>query len=402
MAIRFMEDGRKEPWHVYYNHPYTGKRKTEKFADEGEAKKRNAQLKYQLKYERETFLPTDHSQADDSGELTVDDVLLMYLRDVAARKKGLDFAEKNMATTLSHLRFVRPVIGHLPVARLTRSHMREVVQELRRDKTITQQYKEKTIKRKIKGNGQSTINRKISIIQSALNWAEEAEVIEENPILRFRAPRGPNNKPSSLTPEEVERILLAASDHVRRVVIIGVGTGARIGPSELFKLTWDDVALERNSIRIWSADKNRSLPSRDLDLKPNVAVALRVWRDNDAAKGHHGHIIHWQQKPISSIKTAWWRTLERANIDRKKRRLRPYDCRHFFITQALANGADLKALSTLVGHADPTMILRHYQDVVEKTKRQAINSVADIDLPDLSTGPMDLTKPTTIKDRATT
>ncbi len=87
MAIRFMKDGRKKPFHVYYDHPYTGKRVTEPFKEEGEAKQRNAQLKYQLKYERETFLPTDHSQ-DHDGEPTVDDVLFMYLRDVAARKKG--------------------------------------------------------------------------------------------------------------------------------------------------------------------------------------------------------------------------------------------------------------------------------------------------------------------------
>ncbi len=79
MAIRFMKDGRKKPFHVYYDHPYTGKRVTEPFKEEGEAKQRNAQLKIPVKYERETFLPTDHSQ-DHDGEPTVDDVLFMYLR----------------------------------------------------------------------------------------------------------------------------------------------------------------------------------------------------------------------------------------------------------------------------------------------------------------------------------
>jgi len=395
VAIRFLKDGRAEPWHVYYNHPFSGKRVTIPFADEKAARAENSSIKHRLKYDRESFREPDYGQdtGTGNGELTVDDVLLMYLRDVAARKKDRRFAKRNMENTLSHLVFVRPIIGRIPVSELTKSHMREVVAELRRDKTIPQKYKSgKVIKRKIKGCSQATINRKISIVQSALNWAEDAEVIAENPIRRFKAPRGPNLKPAPPTPEEATRILAAASDHVRRVVVIGIGTGARVGPSELFRLRWCDVSLSRNSIRIWSADKNQGIGHRDMDIKPAVATALKIWKEMDtrAGLGENGHIIHWRGKPVSSIKTAFWRTLERAGIDR---RIRPYDCRHAFATQALANGADIKAVATLMGHADPTMILRHYQEVVEEAKRAAVDSVPDLVLPDLTTGPKDLTKP---------
>jgi integrase len=389
-----MKDGREKPWHVYFNHPFSGKRVTIPFSDEKAAKAENSSIKHRLKYDRESFREDDGDQdaENGNGELTVDDVLLMYLRDVAARKKDMRFAKRNMENTLSHLVFVRPIIGRIPVSELTRAHMREVVAELRKDKTITQKYKKKTIDRKIRGNSQATVNRKISIIQSALNWAEDSEIIVENPIRRFKAPRGPNLKPGAPTPEEATRILAAASDHVRRVVVIGIGTGARVGPSELFRLRWCDVSLSRNSIRIWSADKNQGIGHRDLDIKPAVATALKIWKEMDlnAGLGENSHIIHWRGKPVSSIKTAFWRTLERAGIDR---RIRPYDCRHAFATQALANGADIKAVATLMGHADPTMILRHYQEVVEEAKRAAVDSVPDLVLPDLSTGPQDLTKP---------
>ncbi|MGE4424052.1 MAG: tyrosine-type recombinase/integrase [Pseudodesulfovibrio sp.] len=395
MAIKRQKGKKETLYHVYYRHPYLDKTVYEPFGhDEDAAKKRNAEVKYLLKYDRESFLQERQVDDMDKSGPTVDDILLMYLQDVATRKKGQDLAKENMATTMSHLKFVRPIIGHIPVSELTKAHLREVVAELRKphviDMTYTPNGKTKKVKRKVKGNSQTTINRKVSIIQSALNWAEEQELIEENPVFRFSgAKRGPNNKPAPPTVEEANLIVAAASDHVRRAVVLGVGTGARMGRSELLKATWADVSFERNCIRISSAEKNKNITYRDIQLKPNVMDALRYWRKKDADIGHVGHIIHWNEKPIKSLKTAWWRTLERAGITR---RIRPYDCRHHFVTEALRKGCDLKAISTIAGHADPTMILKHYQEVVEETKAAVINSTSELELPDLDTGPQDLAK----------
>lgn len=398
MGVRHFPN-RQTQWYVNYRHPYLlddkgkPKRIYEPFDNEDDAKKRDAKVKYQLKYEREVFLPENHEENAGDDSLRVDDVLMLYLKDIAARKKDRRFAKKNMKTTLDHLKYVRPIIGNIAVEELCKADMRKVVTELRKDRVIDQTYTKKgragkTIKRKMKGCGQSTINRKVGIIKSALNWAEEQELIEENPIRHFKAPRGPNNKPDAPTPDEINKILLAASDHVRRVVVIGVGTGARVGPSELFDVKWSDLSPDCKTLRIHSADKNTAISCRDIDLKPTVTVALRIWREIDAKKGNiTGHIIYWNSKPVNSIKHAWSNTLERADITR---RIRPYDCRHHFITQALRKKCDLKAISTIVGHADPTMILRHYQDVVAESLQEVMNSVTELEMPEIGTGPQDL------------
>jgi len=74
------------------------------------------------------------------------------------------------------------------------------------------------------------------------------------------------------------------------------------------------------------------------------------------------------------IKTYWHRkqkALARAGITR---RIRPYDLRHNFITQALEEGADVKALSEIVGSA-PETIMRHYQHVTRKLHRETVAKI---------------------------
>lgn len=374
MAIRYRKD-RKSPWQVYWNNPITGIRETKSFADEGDAKGHDSLMKHRIKYERDYFAPTEHADDAEEGVLTVGDVLHLYLK--AKRLKA-----DNLRDTLLHVKYILPMIGHIPVMELSKADMRSVVEYLGNPRFILRDYKhKKAVRIDYAPCAQNTINRKISVFKASFNWAEDQDIIPANPIQRFKAPRGKDQKFAPPTPAEANRILKVASEHVRRVVALGIGTGARIGPSELFRLSWADVILSENTIRIWSANKNLDIPYRDLDLKPNVAKALKLWKKADEEKAIP-LIIHWKGKPVKSIKTAWWKTLERAGIDREKRPMRPYDLRHAFATEALRKKADLKSVAKLMGHADETMLLKRYQHVVPDLEREAVDSVSELEIPD--------------------
>lgn len=49
---------------------------------------------------------------------------------------------------------------------------------------------------------------------------------------------------------ELNALLRVAAPHIQRVILLGIYMGARIGPSELFSLKWDDVDLTRGVIGI--------------------------------------------------------------------------------------------------------------------------------------------------------
>lgn len=340
--------GRAKPFRVYWRNPYTKKLETTHFDNIGDARKHNSQIEHWLKYEPEQFVPEE--ELSSSGELTVESVVWAYLKDRQLKPKSL-------RDTIYHLKAVLPEVGFVPVAELSKSHMRGLVNALR-----------------LKGLKANGINRKVGIIKTALNWAESVELIQSNPVRNFSCPRGQDEQIPPPSPEELRSMLAVAQPHMQRVIIIGLSFGVRIGESELLSMKWEDVDLIRWRIRVWSAAKNLKQQWRDLDIKESLRPMFSEWSLLDNAAGID-HLIHWKGKPVTTIKKAWAATLERAGITR---RIRPYDLRHAHATEALANGADLKAVSENMGHADTSMIHKHYQHVLVKQRQAALDAVPDL------------------------
>jgi len=90
---------------------------------------------------------------------------------------------------------------------------------------------------------------------------------------------------------------------------------------------------------------------------------MRSWHKNDSALGMD-HSIHYRGQPVESIQTAWTATLRRLGITR---RIRPYDLRHAFATEAIAAGIDVGTVAQLMGH-DPKML---FEDYPNACRRQA-------------------------------
>ena len=72
----------------------------------------------------------------------------------------------------------------------------------------------------------------------------------------------------------------------------------------------------------------------------------------------------------------------RLSLHRRRRRSRPYDLRHYFITKALEKGGDLKAFSEVVG-SKPETIMRHYQHVTTALHRKTVSKIHPLPLPNL-------------------
>lgn len=191
------------------------------------------------------------------------------------------------------------------------------------------------------------------------------------------------------SPEELSAIMAAAPPHIQRVIIIGAQTGARVGGSELFRLKWQDVDLVQGIIRIHGAKKNLKASWREVPIRESLIPVMARWAIEDKT-ANMDYLIHFGAKPITSIETSWRATLRRAGITR---RIRPYDLRHAFATELIAAGTDIGTVAKLMGHTSPTMVLAHYQYVMDKQKRAAVET-----LPEFGYVP----KPCTQKERRST
>lgn len=346
MAVRYRQ-GRASPWQCYWNNPLTGKRESANFLTKQEAEKHDSLIKHRIHFERESF-QKEEEQKEEQRSLTLEVCYLEYLKQKQFTKKGLEWQ-------MDAMRYPLQKIGTMPVTHITKKHLEGIKEHLQ------------TLPVK-----SATVRGRLSVLRTVLRWCASQGFMErvDFPTLppahyeRFIPP----------TPEELAAIMAHASPHIVRVVILGAQCGVRVGPSEMFRLTWDNVDLLRGVLRVYGAKKNINAPWREVPIRESLLPVFAVWKEEDEAQGIP-YLIHHHGQPVDSVKHAWWNALHHAGI---RRRIRPYDLRHAFATELIAAGADIGTVAKLMGHSGPAMLLNHYQFVMDTQKRAAVESLPDL------------------------
>jgi integrase len=247
-----------------------------------------------------------------------------------------------------------PFFGSRPALRLTDEDLDRYVRTRRAD-----------------GVKYSTIRREMVDLKAIINFAARRRppMIPFNPIRDYRIPREDLAVIMPPTAAEFAALLAAAPEHLRRIMLLAYYLGLRPGPVECYRLRWEMVDWHGKTIMVSSAKKGGG-DRRSVPLHPEFLHELRRWHAADLTAGIPW-MVHWRGAPPTRISTSWAGTMAAAGI---KRRLRPYDIRHLFVTQALERGADLKSLSDVVG-SRPETLMRHYQHVTSALRRRTVELI---------------------------
>jgi integrase len=344
MAIYTRKGKKKTTYLVYYRNPITKKHEYQGFDDEFAAKKYDLEVKERIRKDPLSFSPPDPNQGQVTFKKLAEEYMLKH-----------QLAESTLATTHKTLNAeIFPHIGHMLAEEITKKDLINLL-------TTWQN----------KGNSTSTQKRKLCYVTAILNWGYETGRIENRPP-RYKIKVGQTFSTPPPTDEEITALFNNAADHLKRVIILGTSLGMRIGRSELLSVKWEDVRWEDKTLIVRSADKGGP-KWREVDLTDQLYAVLQKWHqeDTDNLKYTIEYIINYRGKKVGSIKKAWKRAKEDAGITR---RIRPYDLRHFFVSRTLAEGADLKAVSEIVG-SDPRTLLDTYQHTLKKLKQEAVNRI---------------------------
>lgn len=293
---------------------------------------------------RESF-KQEESEEKAAEELTLEGAYLLYLREKQFNKKSLQWQMDAMRLPLQKL-------GTVPVKAITTADITMLMEEHG--------------KRNVKS---ATVHGRMSVLRTVLRWCMEKEFMPE-----IKFPKLPPTNYEHFIPPttgELEALLSVAAPHIVRVIVLGAQCGLRVGPCELFGLTWTDVDLVRGVVRVHGSKKNPNAPWREVPIRESLLPVFTAWRRDDQAEGVE-YLIHHKGQPVKSIQTAWALTLRRAGITR---RIRPYDLRHAFATELIAGGVDIGTVAKLMGHSTPTMLLMHYQHVMDTQKRAAVEAL---------------------------
>lgn len=333
-------------WILRYRDPWSGKQRVRSFADEASA--RQFESVHAELYAREKELirrARRHASSSSAPRVTVADLLARYTETLEN--------PSTYQSTRCHIEPLTAIFGKRKAYCLTCDDVLAWCEVQRQ-----------------RGVGQSTVHRRVSILRAAYNWGVRTRLLAVSPLasLRIAKPQPQRITPPSL--REARMLYEAAAPHVRRVIVLGMATGARIGPSELFRLRWSDIDIEAGIIRIPNAKKGAREASRDVPIRDDTLAEIKAWQREDAGSGCP-YVIAYRGQPVRSISNGWHNARRRAGITR---RIRPYDLRHAFPSLALAYGADIKCVAEVMGHKNPQMLWATYQHTAFRQKRKAVNA----------------------------
>ena len=232
-----------------------------------------------------------------------------------------------------------------------------------------------------RGKSPATVTRSLASLKSFYNYLMGEGLVEVNPARGQTAAKVERKLPRILTAKEVELFLEQpdSSDSKgcrdRAMLELLYATGIRV--SELIGLDVDDLNLPGGVLKCFSKGRERVIPLYPAAIRAlgeyvrNVRPQLVETEDETAL------FVNMNGERMS--RQGFWKLIkyyqEKAGIEKD---ITPHTLRHSFAAHLLENGADLRSIQEMLGHADISstqiythVVNRQLKDVYQKAHPRA-------------------------------
>lgn len=274
-------------------------------------------------------------------------------------------------------KWIAPIIGNIPLQRLSIREVETIVNEARKDKKSA-----------------ATIRYILAIISQVWHKAEIlGVVIGDCPCKKIKKPRQDNRRIRFLTKDEADRLLAELALHskdMRDIALLSLYTGMRAG--EIHALRWVNVNFANETIEIVDT---KSKKNRTAFMPPEVKEMLLNRRDDKdnsdlVFPGKKGR----QRKEVSDtfdravnklgLNDSGAFTMNDAGeevpvrITEARQRVVFHTLRHTFASWLVQKGIPLYTVSELLGHSTIDMT-RRYSHLAPNTLRAAAMMISGSD-----------------------
>jgi integrase len=194
-----------------------------------------------------------------------------------------------------------------------------------------------------------SVNNYRARVSSLFGYAVKRGYLEKNPVVAVGKVKVEDEPPEIFTPEELRRLLEAATPELLPCLAIGAFTGMRT--AELLRLEWKDVhLLDRQYLEV-RAKKSKTAQRRLITLSPNLLAWLSPYAE------HAGKI--WL-----GTRREYHTACQTARTDAELPKWPNNGLRHSFASYHLAKHQDAPRLALDLGHTSPTLIFSNYREIV--------------------------------------
>ncbi|MBE3554212.1 MAG: site-specific tyrosine recombinase XerD [Thermicanus sp.] len=228
----------------------------------------------------------------------------------------------------------------------------------------------------------ATISRNLTALRSFYQYLYREKILESDPSANLDTPKIARRLPKTLSMREVETLLEQPKgvepSSLRDKAMLEVLYASGIRVSELISLKKTDVNLNLGFIRcMGKGSKERIIPLGSKAITALEQYLVKGW--GILAKGKETDHLFLNHLGGGLTRQGFWKIMKKyalhAGISKP---ITPHTLRHSFATHLLENGADLRAVQEMLGHADisTTQIYTHVtqsrlKEVYNKTHPRA-------------------------------
>ena len=229
----------------------------------------------------------------------------------------------------------------------------------------------------LRGSGKSvaTVSRNIASLKCFDAFLVTQRLVENNPTGKLVPDKTTQKLPQILTSKEVE-LLLEQPECTdlkgyrdKAMLELLYATGIRV--SELISLNLSDLNLSAGVVRCVSHDKERFIPLYPAAIRALSEYLEFVRPQMIAREDEQSLFVNVSGERMS--RQGFWKIIKsyqvKAHIDKD---ITPHTLRHSFAAHLLENGADLRSIQEMLGHADISST-QIYSQLVKKQLKDVYN-----------------------------
>lgn len=297
-------------------------------------------------------------------KLWMNDWLEYYIKPMSSERTYLKYA----SVTSRH---ILPTLGEFELNELSPAELQKFTVKLSKD-----------------GLSANTVSGIISVLKNALGRAHFLEICEKDFSAKIVYPKAKERPVECLSVKEqqaIERYALNSRRKNLLGIVLCLYTGLRIG--ELLALTWDNIDFSKHLITVCGSCHDRwingqyvkviestktSSSNRVIPFPKQLTPCLREMKKVSPVfvvygKSNYGAQVRSYQRTFTNLQ-------KRLGIPHHNF----HALRHTFATRAIECGMDVKSLSEILGHKNPSITLSRYAHSLLEHKTEMMNKVGKI------------------------